>query len=322
MKRLVMAALAIAACAFASTAQTSEPQVNRDPEKARLVTSDIDNFWRAFDLASKETDRQKRIAVFQTEYLDKGSTGLKDFVQLRIRSAKVLVETIDRLPKYYASIRPSTLRVREMEKQMRKSFRSLKKLYPGARFPDVYFVIGISNTGGTASRNGLLIGTEMYGLTPETPREELPDWMKSVLKPIEKLPPIVAHELVHFTQVYPEPKTVLGKSIQEGSADFISELIAGETINPVQKAYGDKNEAVLWREFQADMETTNIRNWMYNGATVKDRPGDLGYYVGYKICRSYYENAKDKRQAIRDILEIKDFKAFLERSRYPEKFAK
>jgi hypothetical protein len=44
--------------------------------------------------------------------------------------------------------------------------------------------------------------------------------------------------------------------------------------------------------------------------------------MGYKICESYYKNAKDKRQAIRDILEIKDFAAFLEKSRYREKFAK
>lgn len=322
MKRLVTAALFLSICGLTSLAQTSEPQANRDPQKARLITSDIDNFWRAFDLANKESDREKRIALFQTEYLDKGSRGLKDFVWLRIKSAKTLVETIDRLPKYYASIRPSTLRVKEMEKQMRKSFRNLKKLYPDAVFPDVYFLIGISNTGGTASSNGLLIGTEMYGLTPETPREELPGWMKSVLKPIERLAPIVAHELIHFTQAYPEPKTVLGKSIQEGSADFIGELISGGTINPAQKDYGDKNEAALWREFQADMDGANIRNWMYNGATVKDRPGDLGYYMGYKICQSYYKNAKDKGQAIRDMLEIKDFKAFFERSRYAEKFAK
>jgi hypothetical protein len=34
-----------------------------------------------------------------------------------------------------------------------------------------------------------------------------------------------------------------------------------------------------------------------------------------------YENAKDKRQAIGDVLNIKDFSAFFEKSRYREKFA-
>ena len=39
--------------------------------------------------------------------------------------------------------------------------------------------------------------------------------------------------------------------------------------------------------------------------------GDLGYWVGYRIVKSYYQHAADKRRAIRDILEMSDPKAFL-----------
>jgi len=60
--------------------------------------------------------------------------------------------------------------------------------------------------------------------------------------------------------------------------------------------------------------------WLYNGNSIKDRPADLGYYMGYKIAEAYYKNAADKKQAVRDILEIKDFAAFLKASRYEEKF--
>lgn len=341
-KRLVNIALSLAVCSLTFFAQTGITAVSADPEKARFVTSDIDNFWRAFDLAQKETDKEKKIGIYQTEYLDKGSVGLKDFVRLRIKSAKDLAQTIEYLPKFYASVRPSTLRVAEMEKKMRKSFRKFKKLYPDAVFPDVYFVIGISNTGGTASENGLLIGSELYGLTASTPRDEFPAWFKNflpdvkdenelqrlvlialdtALKPIEKLPIIVAHESCHFNQNLGEHKTLLEKSIQEGTCDFIAELIAGEPLNPKQKIYGDANEAELWREFQAGMNGKDLSRWMYNGFKSKDRPGDLGYYIGYKISWSYYKNAKDKKQAIGDVLKIKDFPAFLQKSRYREKFA-
>ena len=48
---------------------------------------------------------------------------------------------------------------------------------------------------------------------------------------------------------------------------------------------------------------------------------DLGYYIGYKICESYYQSAKDKKQAIKDILEIKDFNQFLIDSKYEAKFS-
>jgi hypothetical protein len=42
--------------------------------------------------------------------------------------------------------------------------------------------------------------------------------------------------------------------------------------------------------------------------------------MGYQITKSYYENAKDKKKAIKDILTIRDEKKFLKDSRYPEKF--
>src|SRR3712207_7367731 len=104
----------------------------------------------------------------------------------------------------------------------------------------------------------LLIGAELYGLTPETPREEFPAWFKTFLpdvkdegellrlvtkaldtslKPVERLPAIVAHESCHFNQKYPRQTTVLEKSIQEGTCDLVAELVAGEVINPSLKAY-------------------------------------------------------------------------------------
>jgi len=253
-----------------------------------------------------------------------------------------LVEVVERLPRFYASTRPGTLRVAEMGKKMRKSFHKFKKHYPDAHFPDVYFVIGIANTGGTASKNGLLIGTELYGAAANTPRDEFPAWFKTflpdvkddaelqrlvskaldtALKPVEKLPFVVAYESCHFNQNYPKQRSVLEKSIQEGACDFIAELIAGEPLNPSQKIYGDQHEADLWREFQAEMNGTDLSKWMYNGFKVKNRPGDLSYYMGYKISKSYYQNAKNKRQAIREVLNIKDFSDFFKKSHYGEQLS-
>ena len=337
MKRLTIITFFFLICASIIFAQTENRHLNSDPEKAGFVTSDIDNFWRAFDLANKETERKRKIAVYQREYLDKGSAGLKDFVRMRIKTAENLYDTIEKLPRFYASVRPLILRVREMEKRMRKSFRRFKQIYSDALFPDVYFVIGVANTGGTASENGLLIGTELYGLTDKTPRDEFIELFRNfkpnakderelrllaakytdvALKPIEGIPAIVAHESCHFNQKYPALDTLLAKALQEGACDFIGEKISGELMNPAQKTYGEKHEAELWREFQAEMNGKNEKNWMYNALTVKTRPPDLGYFIGYKISRSFYKNARDKRQAIRDILQIKDFPAFLQQSLY------
>ena len=40
-------------------------------------------------------------------------------------------------------------------------------------------------------------------------------------------------------------------------------------------------------------------------ALVKDKPADMDYYMGYRIAKSYYENAKGKKQAVIDIIQMK-----------------
>jgi len=43
--------------------------------------------------------------------------------------------------------------------------------------------------------------------------------------------------------------------------------------------------------------------------------------MGYEICKSYYDEMQDKRQAIIDIFNITDYKDFLQKSKYVEKMA-
>jgi uncharacterized protein YjaZ len=206
---------------------------------------------------------------------------------------------------------------------MLASFKKLKEIYPDARFPNVYFVIGRMNAGGTVTFKGLLIGVEMYGKTDDASVAELTGWKKASVSRIEEIPFIVAHELVHYQQKYglDGELSLLGKSLHEGSADFIGELIAGGSINQQLHEYGNPREKQLWLEFKKEMNNKDTSNWLYQGDKAKDKPADLGYYVGYKIVESYYNKAKDKKQAIKDILDIKDFNGFLKASGYDEKFS-
>jgi predicted Zn-dependent protease DUF2268 len=317
MKRII-ALIAVIVLAVASVCGQSGAKVSGDPNDAKIITSDIQNFWRAYDLATPDN----QVEVFEREYLKRGSDGLRDFIKLRITSADALVKTINKNPKYYASIRESTLRVEAMETKMRACFYALKYLYNDAVFPDVYFVIGRMSSGGTTSDRGLLIGTEMHGRTARAPEDELSDWHKQVLRPIEDVPYIVAHELIHYEQKHGSQlkNSLLYQSLNEGSADFIAELISGGTINPHLHVYGNPKEKQLWEEFKQEMDGVNFSKWLYNGFNIKDRPADLGYYMGYKIVESYYNRMKDKRQAIKDILEFKDPAQLLKDSGYEAKF--
>lgn len=301
---------------LAQTSESAKP-LNVDPNAAQIVTSDIDLFWKAFDKAKPENS----LYVFRDEYIRKGSSGLKEFTAYRIGSSCELVETIEARPKYYASLREPSLKAHSFKEPMRAAFRNLKNLYPDAVFPDVYLMIGRMNSGGTYTANALLIGVDMYGITPTTPKEELSDWHKQVLKPIDEIPYIVAHELIHYQQKYPKAdRSLLASAIGEGSADFIAELIAGKHINHHLHVFGDPRERELWSDFKRSMAANDTSLWLYNGGKIKDRPADLGYYMGYKIAEAYYKNASDKKQAVKDILEIKDFNEFLKASRYEDKF--
>jgi len=311
--------LSAAICLMVLSLRTNGREWNHDPNAAKLVTSDLNNFWRAYDAAASAASNDEKEKIYQSEYLDKGSRGLKDFLRLRIESAHNLEAVIRHTPKYYASLKEITPRVVEMEPAVRAALRKLQELYPDAVFPDVYFLIGVMNSGGTTSDSGLLIGLEMHGKTPSTDMSEMSSWLKQVLGPVDDLPQIVAHELIHYQQTS-RGKTVLARCFREGSADFVGELISGGQINAHLQEYGNAHEAELWREFSQVMDKDDASQWLYQGDKSGDRPADLGYYMGYRIAQAYYQRAADKKKAVHDILTVQDFPAFLQESHYSDKF--
>ena len=294
----------------------AQPVTNTDPDAARLVTEDVPRFWAAYDAAAGEDSATGRAARYQQIYLAPGSAGLHAFLESRIGDAGSLVATIDKHPRYYASLRAHTGGVERYGAPIRAAMRRLADIHPDAVFPDVYFLIGRMNSGGTTSPAGLLIGLEMYGRYPQTPDAELGDWHRAVLRDMDGLPHIVAHELVHYQQKYqiPGEPNLLQKAIYEGTADFLCELISGRHINPQVHAWAEPRAHALWLEFQAAMHGTSHEGWLYGTAPGSDRPADLGYWMGYRIAKAYYDRAPDKVQAIQDMLTIRDFDGFLAKS--------
>jgi uncharacterized protein YjaZ len=43
-------------------------------------------------------------------------------------------------------------------------------------------------------------------------------------------------------------------------------------------------------------------------------PSAVGYWVGYRIVKSYYQHSADKSRTVREILQMSDPKAFLAKS--------
>lgn len=289
-------------------------RANNDPDAAKLITSDIPNFWRVFDKASLTNAAE----LFQREYIDAGSPGLKGFLANRIINGRYLAATVAARPRYYAAIRKNSLAVDaspDIKESIRTAFRRLKQLYPDAVFPDVSFLMGRLNSAGTTSSDGLLIGVEMNARDESTPVDELTNWERAVSGRIADLPHIVAHELLHIQQSN-AGGTLLAFSLREGGADFIAELTSGAHTNRAQHAYGNAHERELWEEFRKDMHGSDLTHWLFQGDRSTERPADLGYFIGYKICEALYRRTRDKAEAVRRIIRITDADAFLRESGY------
>ena len=290
-----------------------------DPTKAKLITTDVHHFWQAYDEAQRDTAR--RTQIYRNLYLAKASVGLQDYYEYKIRTLDAFVKTHDKLAKFYAAIRPNTLKVDQQKPQMMASFAKFKSLYPEARFPNVYFVIGSFSSGGTSTSNGLIIGLDQGCRTPDIPTTELTLWQKNNFSDLKGIPYVVAHELIHFQQDgLAQDTTLLRAALVEGMADFLGELISGKTANPRLAVYAKGREKQIWADFKKERHLNRASNWIANsGQETADKPADLGYWVGYLICKSYYEEATDKKQAVHDILHIKDYRQFLGKSRLDEK---
>ena len=293
MKKLILSILLIVGCAS---------KLNTNPDDIQVITSDIDRFWSTVDNYEGELS-----VALDKEYIEKGTDGLKDFTSTQIINAEKLANQYLADKEYYASIRNNSLLTIKTKEDIIKYFKVFKSIYPKAKFPDIYFLIGRRNSGGTASKNGLLIGAEVHT-----------DFNKYV--------PTVIHELMHPNQT--DIKFLWGSSltqaIHEGGADFVASLVLGDSIRMNDKTYnyGYQHEKELWIEFSNKMHETGKvgkleqYKWFYGGQ-AEGLPMMLGYFIGHQIAKSYYDKMEDKQKAIYRILNNHFSKRFLEDSGYP-----
>lgn len=284
-------------------------RVGENPHNAKFVTSDIANFYRAFDRTMKDSANAKQI--FRNEYFLKGSNGLQDFYAIKITDEDKFVQAVFKYKHFYAAAKNTLLQTTAIKGPIYKNAHTFETLYPEAVFPDMYFIIGRFTSNGTISDNGLLMGIEQMSKTAATDTSKWTPWQKEWIMDFNHIPITVAHELVHFNQDgMKRENTLLCYAMIEGSAEFIAELITGETDGNYSEFKG--NEQRIWHDFKNDMFSDVYAEWV--NKIPEKRPRNGMYWAGYTICKAYYQNATDKQKAIRDILNIKDYKAFVQKS--------
>ncbi len=275
-----------------------------------VVTSDIDNFWKAYDLVIEESDSLKQVALIDSLYIKKGTIGLKSIMEARNYSAAEYVDIINSYPKFFNSIRSNTLKSRQLAEELDEGIGRLEAIYPKLKPAKIYFTIGCLRTNGTTRDSLVLIGSELAMTDSQTDISEFEGRTKESLgkffrtNPIDDLVLLNVHEYVH-TQQQPRVNNLLSITIREGVAEFISTLAMDIPSSTPAIEFGKKNAEAVREKFEQEMFYINNQpKWLWSNYPNEFGVRDLGYYVGYQMCENYYEQAKDKKEAIKHMIEL------------------
>ena len=277
-------------------------------DKRVFDTKYIDYFWEAFDSIQTTTTYSKQFDYIDRLYTEKGSEELKTLRNRVHFDNDLILTSIEKYPRFWTSIRPKTLKIKERISEVNHYLDQFKKLYPEFKEGPIYLTIGAINSGGIAMEGSVFLTVETLCWDETVDTSELQDeeyiWLKELLeKPrTDAFLYTIIHEYVHIQQKKSNWR-VLNRSLAEGAADFITELVLGEKLNSKYIRYGEDHYDEVLSEFRKELFSENWINWIGNGGN-HSKHGALGYFMGYAICKAYYEKVTDKKAGIRDILKL------------------
>ncbi len=272
------------------------------PAGPQILTEDVSRFYALYDSAGgKPSVAQLR------GYLAEGSAGLAELAKARRVTPEGIAESIASQPELYAQGRNCLAELPAVKQRLTQVFSNLQAIYPQTRFPPVTIAVGRGRPVGLTSKSGVIIGLEALCAA---------DFMNANVQ--DRFVHVIAHEYVHIQQtglIDFEPgdprATVLRVSLGEGIAEFITELISGNVGNGRHAAWTRGREVHIESAFALDLDSTDLSPWLYNYKPGSQEPYDLGYWVGYRIAKAYYLQAKDKRDAVRALVQQDNPKTIL-----------
>ena len=274
------------------------------------ILDDAERFSTLFSITSLPTEKQ-----IKAEYLTLGSKGIDIFTPHRIQNEKKLALAISANPQAYKKGLEICLpAARNITSEAKQVLKRVQELLAQKHSAPTFILFGADNSGGTATSEGFSLGLEVICRLPETEEEAE-----------EEILGFIAHEIVHVYQsrninVQTKNVTLLRQALIEGFADFVANIVLGKITQAENERhhYGLKNEALIWSEFKDVMLGSELKSWLY-GPGIKGRPNDLGYWLGKRIVKAYYEKSDNKKQALKKLLSLDDPEFILRASAYDPK---
>ncbi|MBC6993430.1 Ig-like domain-containing protein [Neolewinella lacunae] len=271
------------------------------------VATDVVHFWEAYDKITATPDTVQQLALLQQYYLAKATPGLVALQEARNYTPTEYLHAINDYPEFWRSVRSNTTAVQASYPAIEAALDRLRQLYPALRPVPIYFAVGVFRTNGTATKDMVMIGSELALADDATVITELPAWRQPFFReyePLKNIALLCTHEYVH-TQQNELVENLLSMCLYEGIAEFVSCTATGMPSNSPAIAIGKARQEEVVRQFVKDLFLmSNNYDWMWgeNRNALKTR--DLGYYIGYEIAERHYQAAKDPQRAIRELIEL------------------
>ena len=282
---------------------------NQIEQEKMIITSDIPNFWNAYDkiIQTKDTTLQEK--YLQELFFDKGSKGLDGIMRARRYTPQEYLKAINNYPLFWQSVRKNTLQANELSEELEDGIQKLRIVYPNLKPTKIFFTIGALRTNGTAIDNMLLIGTELATADKNTVSSEFPDQLEHLesyfqTNPIENIVALNIHEYVHTQQNAIGGYDLLSQSLFEGVAEFVPTIALEKESKTPAIAYGRANNEKVREVFEKELFSPWLYNWIWNDDKNEFKIRDLGYYVGYAMAEKYYNQSENKEEAIRNLIEL------------------
>ena len=279
------------------------PAATRAAPKPVIVIDDVARFYKVYDAAGGHPSADQ----LQHDYIDPGSNGLHHLAKARNVTGETIAAALAKRPEIYTDARRCMAVLPRVRQRVAVALGALYRLYPEAKVSPVTIAVGRGRPVaiGGPSGEGVQIGLEALCTVK---------WLNPNLE--DRFVHIIAHEYAHVQQAPAladdEHPTVLELSLIEGAAEFTAELTSGSVGYSQFKTSTKGREKEIETAFVPDEDKTDLSAWLDN--STAEKPGDLGYWVGYRIVKAYYQHAPDKRRALREILQMTDPKAFLAKS--------
>ena len=275
-----------------------------DTSHVAITTADVDRFFRLYDDPALAADPD----VLAARYLATPSPGLAEFMALRRITPERLAKALREKPGVFQGARDCAGKLDDVRPRLVSATDRLAELYPAAQFPPITIAIGRASSAGVGNAQGVYIGLESLCMAKFIEADDT-----------DRFVHVIAHEYVHvqqpLAQVEDRDETVLRAALVEGAAEFVAERMTGSVAYPLLHQWAKGREKELETAFLAEKDGKALESrWLYNQQGTDGWPGDLGYWVGYRVAKAYYDRAPDTKAAIKAIIEMEDPAAFLAES--------